>query len=279
MTIMTGFNRIARPNHQSKKEIFEIPDLTCDNAKRILSFIGYGTLSAPFWFIGLEEGLKSDDHEDLQHNLRSRGAWLQTMDLAEACLRLRDNRSPLNIESYKYAWTPTWWWMARVCRYLTCGPDSGTDEKAKNEAKKKTKNYVRHNLGRKNGQSFLTELSPIPARNLNEGAIWLNFFRGVEAKTDTLINQRLSHLRSLIAKHQPPFIFCYGAERDKFKALLPGREWKPVGDRSEISVLPNSIAVLMPFFGVGQLTDAEFNLVMEQVQTTTLAGTLPNFNV
>jgi hypothetical protein len=237
-------------------------DLTRDEAKRILRFVGYGNLSARFWFIGLEEGLSSEEKNDLQHNLKSRGTWSSVMDLAEACLTLRHNGKSVEIKNYPHLpKTPTWRWMAKVCLWLDARRFSATNDEAND--------YVRRYLGRKNGQTFLTELSPIPSRNQSGGPLWLDFFRKAEEETDALIKERQGRLRSLIAEHQPPFIFCYGAERDtameQFKVLLPNRNWIRVGEKSQISVLPNSVAILMPFLGVGRLTRTEFAAVMDAV--------------
>ena len=49
--------------------------LSAEEARRILGFLGYGRLSAPVWFIGLEEGLSKQDSVDWAHNLRGRGTW------------------------------------------------------------------------------------------------------------------------------------------------------------------------------------------------------------
>ena len=61
--------------------------LSAEEARRILGFLGYGRLSAPVWFIGLEEGLSKQDSVDWAHNLRGRGTWDEVMDLDRAHLR------------------------------------------------------------------------------------------------------------------------------------------------------------------------------------------------
>src|ERR1700730_13328044 len=102
--------------------------LTRDEANRILEFIGYGSLNARFWFIGLEEGLSSKNPADLQDNLTARGTWPCIIDLAEACLQLRHNRNPIEIVNAPPPRTPTWPWMAKICLRLTDGPASLTKQ-------------------------------------------------------------------------------------------------------------------------------------------------------
>jgi hypothetical protein len=54
---------------------FSSANLSRKEVHRILGFLGYGRSSAPIWFIGLEEGLSSDQPADFSHNLQARGAW------------------------------------------------------------------------------------------------------------------------------------------------------------------------------------------------------------
>src|SRR4051794_15800073 len=57
-------------------------DLSCGEARRVLEFIGYGRLSAPFWFIGLEEGLGKQDDIDWVHNLKARARGMRSWTLS-----------------------------------------------------------------------------------------------------------------------------------------------------------------------------------------------------
>jgi len=56
-------------------------ELTSDQRDRILGFLGYGNLSAPVWFVGLEEGLGGADDEQAARSLQVRGAFAPAMDL------------------------------------------------------------------------------------------------------------------------------------------------------------------------------------------------------
>jgi hypothetical protein len=164
--------------------------LSAEEARRIIGFLGYGRLSAPVWFIGLEEGLSKQDSVDWAHNLRARGTWDDVMDLDRAHLLLHEGGAPMRV-SVKPPRTPTWRWMAKICRALA-GNSDWSDGQAAEE-------YVKRRLGRADpaiGETFLTELSPIPSKNVALNKEWLSFFQRVLPDCDRLIWQRSVKLRA-----------------------------------------------------------------------------------
>lgn len=70
-------------------------DLPPEEIQRIVGFLGYGRISAPVWFIGVEEGLGGVSSEEAVKNLKARGGFESTMDLYEACLKLQEAGQPI----------------------------------------------------------------------------------------------------------------------------------------------------------------------------------------
>ena len=236
-------------------------DLSRDEAHHILGFLGYGRLSAPFWFIGLEEGLSSLDPSDLAQNLKARGSWDEVMDLERALLSLRHEGRPIRI-TVKPPRTPTWRWMCRIVVEIAQKLGLG-DRPAARE-------YLRHRLGRSDpqlGETFLTELSPIPSKNTAQNQTWLRAFRGVATDCDQLIRARRERLRTLLQQHRPKFVFCYGAETERaestFRSVFSVQKWRSVGNKCKISQSGGQWIALMPFFGLGRLTNLEFEAVID----------------
>lgn len=238
-------------------------DLSAEEARRILQFLGYGRLPAPIWFIGLEEGLSEQNNVDRAHNLKARGAWDEVMDLERACLTLHEGGVPMRV-SVRPPRTPTWRYMAKISGALTGKPE-WSDPRAAEE-------YVRRRLGRADpgiGETFLTELSPIPSKNIAASREWLGFFKRTAPDCDRLIWQRLMKLRAIIEQNRPIFVFCYGAEKlehnAKFKSFFYARSWRKIGDKSELSEYGGCVNVLMPFFGNGRISNAECQTVVTEI--------------
>jgi hypothetical protein len=97
-------------------------NLSADEARRILGFLGYGRPSAPTWFIGLEEGLGDQDSLDHAYNLKARGTWEEVMDLERSDLLLHRKGEPMQ-DALRPPPTRTWRWMAKICRALAGSPD------------------------------------------------------------------------------------------------------------------------------------------------------------
>lgn len=131
------------------------PQMSAEELAKVINFLGYGSLSDSVWFIGIEEGLGEMGTGDANMNLKARGSFEETMDLYEAHRRLQRNENPIDIET-KPPSTQVWRWIAKIMRARKGNSDWGD----RNHAKE----YVQYSLGRRGGGTFLTELSPIPAR-------------------------------------------------------------------------------------------------------------------
>ena len=137
--------------------------LTQRHVENIVGFLGYGNPSNSVWFVGLEEGFGRSTDEDAVKNLQARGEFDKgIMDLYHAHhRRLRDKGGLINFD-IKPPSTQVWQWMAKIM--LAYRGKQWREQSA-------VKEYVRCCLGREGGDTFLTEMSPIPARS-NADQAW-----------------------------------------------------------------------------------------------------------
>ena len=216
-------------------------DLSTEEYETIASFLGYGNPSAGVWFIGIDEGLGQIDDKEARTNLKARAGFENTMDLRKAHLLLQRDRQTIDIELNPPP-TRAWRWMARIMRAHEGNAD-WNDPKLAEE-------FVRQRLGRMNGtlnkSTFLTELSPIPARGASDKK-WMLEFRHRVPDLDATLRIRKERLRELA--ESASLIFCYGngSNRAPQFADLLGTEWQSL--TSDISISRDSRRLLLPFFG------------------------------
>jgi hypothetical protein len=220
--------------------------LSQEEIDRVVSFIGYGRVDAPVWFIGLEEGLGEMSSADTLANLKVRGGFENVMDPRNAHhLRLSEGGSPINWDK-RPPKTQVWLYMAKIMRAFNNKEDSCSNLYA-------AKQYVQTRLGRSDtqiGQTFLTELSPIPAARGNDKQ-WIQFFRAIDPKFDQKIADRKKALQLLIKDNPESLLVCYGNKKQEFAELLDV-EWEMVAPR--IFKARGRRHLLLPFFGYGQMS-------------------------
>ena len=115
-----------------------------DQFERITAFVGYGNPDGRYWFVGMEEGLERGG--DLAREIQIRATWNAVEDVhatrASLGLGMRGQH-------------PTWRSMTRVALKL----DGSTDW----SDTATVRNYKETELARSDGQTFLTEVMPLPA--------------------------------------------------------------------------------------------------------------------
>ena len=218
--------------------------LSTEEIGRIVSFLGYGRLSAPVWFLGFEEDLGKMDSEDALRNLKGRGSFEDVMDLHEAHLRLWERGQPIDIEKNPPS-TQVWQFMAKIMR--AC--DRHDDWRDLNLAKK----YIRFKLGRRESDTFLTELSPIPAGDAKDTK-WMTMFKSLDPELDSKIKDRRRDLQRILKENAPPLVICYGITKADAFAELLNVNWRSVCTGVYASL--DSRRLLLPFFGNGQMGHA-----------------------
>jgi hypothetical protein len=242
----------------SKKPVAEIElRLSTDEISRIVGFLGYGRPSAPVWFIGIEEGLGLADSEEAVSNLKARTSFDPVMDLRQAHLRLREKGRVIDVEQKK-SFTQVWEWMGKFMR----AHHGNQDWKEIGPARE----YVRRSLGRFDGETFLTELSPVPEKRVKKSKTktFMELFKECDPTLDSKIKRRMRALQQALLESDPPLVVCYGMGRGlpkKFAELL-GVEW--LIHPADICRSPDSRRLLLPFFGQGQMKWQIVQVLLDQ---------------
>jgi hypothetical protein len=244
------------------------PDLSTEEIGRIVNFLGYGRPSAPVWFMGLEEGLGNMNPQDIYENLKSRAGFEGTMDLREAHMRLREQGRPIDIENQPPS-TQVWQWMAKIMLarqgYEDWSDLVSTKEDTRSRARKHiqscAKKYIQYQLGRSNGNTFLTELSPIPAAKTTDQS-FMSWFKENDTELEVKITRRRDELNRMLKANPQSLVICYGygngGDRAHEFAKFLEVEWQSVPGCPEVCRSSDSNRLLLPFFGNGQMSYAVF---------------------
>jgi len=234
-------------------------DLSPEEITGIVSFLGYGNPSARVWFIGLEEGFGESSDEEAHNNLKPRSRFESIMDLQEAHLHLNEKERPINIET-KQTFTQVWLYMAKIMLAINDRNEWSNNTTNRKMALEQAKDYVRFRLGRKDMDTFLTELSPIPKRRSND-VDWLSAFRHRDDNLDRKIENRTTQLKLLLRANNPPLVICYGNRATEFAELID-TNWHSITPK--ISRSANGNCLLLPFFGFGQMSHAVIRTLLEK---------------
>lgn len=208
--------------------------LTNDQWRRLLNWKGYGNPDGRFWFVGYEEAGAEDNQENSKENSIKSG-FPEIYDLRAAhaadTLGLVDDM------------IPTWTVMSRIVLRLEGVADWRETEPARA--------YQLNFLGRRDGQTFLTDLLPLrkksstgmPAWSRHRWHSWDDYFNEVWA-------ERCKSIKSLWDVHRPRYTFCYGTGwwRDRYKEMFSHEFEQHYSGRLEVARDRESIIVLTPFF-------------------------------
>ncbi|MEO6816048.1 MAG: hypothetical protein ABI177_05050 [Edaphobacter sp.] len=125
---------------------------------------------------------------------------------------------------------------------------------------KAAKDYVRYHLGRSNGDTFLTELSPIPTRRTADMS-WMSEIMQQDSNLGQKIEDRNTKLKELLKISSQDSIICYGKRANNFGELIDVT-WVPV--TQQISRSHNGKCLLLPFFGNGQMSHAVIGILLQR---------------
>ena len=196
-----------------------------------MKFRGYGNPKGPLWFLGIEEKLGKRPGRMKEFMMRT--SFHDVMDLGDAQALLgREVRN---------AKTPTWTWMSKFARSLL---QDSRDWKDLDKAK----DYRNRYLGRTGGDTFLTELFPIPARSTKKKDVpWPKLSRNEYEKQ--VLSGRKELLLKMLKRHRPRYVVAYA----KPKHLMELLERKLKAPRARIDkdisgyTLGNTRVVLISF--------------------------------
>jgi len=184
---------------------------------RIENFIGFGRPDAPVVFLGMEEGLRRD--ADLLVDLRARSTYEPFMDLGEAQTQLDGPGSYFGpIAITQKTWRPMCDLMLRR---------DGVQRPTLDERRR----YQADRLGRRDGDTLLTELLPYPHSD-SEQWLYAQFERYPTRRKfeKSLIPRRRDMLRKLFAEHPPQLIVAHGkANWPEYKEIFGELTWRKDG--------------------------------------------------
>jgi len=203
---------------------------TDDEVEHLLQFVGYGTLGADVWFIGMEEAGGGEA------SLRTRLQFDPVEDCADAHRLLgitKHHWGPKRIQ-------PTWGGMTRVMLALKGIPPTTEN----------VREYQASRLGRHDGCTLLAELMPIPKPHVSA---W-----GYEHLLPQFVNgdhyyrvvkpRRIAYLQQLLSAYAPRAVVCYGkAYWQDYRTLFP-RAMFTSHDQFEVAVIERTTVVLTGHF-------------------------------
>jgi hypothetical protein len=174
------------------KPSFMTNPLNDSELEYLLRFIGYGTLDADVWFLGMEEAGGGEE------NIRTRLNFRPVEDNAEAHKMLGVTHLHWGKRKIQRAWRGMCYIMLRL-----------EDQEPTRE---NTRTYQAEKLGRFGGNTLLTELMPIPKPKVKR---WdyeelIPQFASREEYYRVVKPRRIRNLRALLTEHRPKVVVCYG---------------------------------------------------------------------
>src|ERR1700722_20191915 len=217
--------------------------------ERFENFVGFGSPSASVVFIGMEEGIQRD--ADLIADLELRSTYEPYMDLAEAQAALGKPSGFFGADAKtQRTWRPMCHLMLR--REGVAQPT--LDQRVR---------YQADRLGRRDGDTLLTELLPYPHSDTGQ---WLyerfGRFATREAYNSEMLPRRVALLRRVLSGGAAELIVAYGKSHwGDFKSLIPTPvTWQPQSS-FEVARWDGKRAVLAPHFATAALnTDEDLNV-------------------
>mgnify|MGYP006303501765 CR=1 FL=1 len=158
----------------------------------LLSFIGYGNISAPIGFLGMEEA--GGGFENLQNRL--------TFDQVEDLYHGHKKLGILKYHEGSRYIQSTWRGMCLIILHLM-GREISRDE---------IRRFQAEELGRTHSNTFLLELMPLPKPSLDAWG-YSGFLPQFESKDDyyqQILPKRIQHIQSLISEQSPDIVIGYG---------------------------------------------------------------------
>jgi len=226
---------------------------------RLNAFVGYGSLQASIWFLGMEEGVNR--RFDFEESVRAR---IRTFRSPTIGLATGQRLLGLPLGAPRRL-SQVWLFMAKIALALNGDPEWHEPERVHR--------YVLDELGAPAGNTLLTELLPLPRKRDQQ---WPSMYSRWFPDSSTYENQtkpgRIQRLRCLMEAHRPRVVFAYGsrhwtAYEDAFTNTGGWQEF--AGPRAKMRAgklqASGGVAVLLPFLGNGQFSTGDVLAVRARV--------------
>ena len=179
-------------------------DDTIDNGVREMALrcYGYGRWSAPYWFIGPEQGQAPEENDDLVPRVK---AWRELgggelTDCREFHALIGEKRWHREQPKLQSTWRPL---LLLLMTFL--GKDTDRDTLRK---------YQRDEWGRLDGQTCVIELSGLAARNLT-----------VPRDRESFRRERVTVIRERMLQHSPELVVMYGMSETEHWTKIAGKQF------------------------------------------------------
>lgn len=196
----------------------------------LLNFIGYGTLDADVWFLGMEEAGGGEE------NIRTRLKFRPVEDNARAHKMLDVTKLHWGRRVIQRTWRGMCYIMLRL--------------EGKEPTRENIRTYQAEKLGRYGGNTLLTELMPIPKPKVRR---WdydelIPQFDSREDYYQTVKPRRIEYLRGLVEKHRPKVVIGYGKGFwSDYRQLFAGHDFSDE-DGFQTAVADETLVILTAHF-------------------------------
>jgi uncharacterized protein len=220
----------------------QAPPLLPEEIDKLVSFHGFGNPRGDFWFVGMEEQGEGTDLE-----LR----WRLSFEPVDDLMAVHHRWEQFNPDDRKFnaeRLIPTWATMSKIVLRLKGHSDWTRSEEVRR--------YQSERLGRLNGETFLTEILPLPARSRQDWTAQARFVTRDEYEAEVRPN-RIAMIRDLCRLHSPRYVFCYGAANWAYhKEIFNDVSFEPIVDgRAILGRTASSMIVLTQFFAYYLMTN------------------------
>lgn len=209
--------------------------------RRLQNFFGYGSLGAPVWFVGMEEGLghKTDIEKKLAIRFRAADGK-HTIDMRRDLIELTEHMKWFvpggSIQ-------PTWKYPIALYLYLKNGKEVFKEHIRAHQIE------VLGDIARK--VTTTVELMPLPSQKADEST-WLYKKYGIDGLSSrkdylaTYKKMRALKLRELIGKHKPRLIIFFSLGYRKDWEFVMGAEAKEVTPQFFSGETNGTVFCIMP---------------------------------
>ena len=195
--------------------------------ERALKFEGYGNKDADYWFLGMEEG--GGSIEQLRRRVRS-------FDPVEY---LHTSLEKIGLDT-KYLHVPTWRVMSKLI--MAMQGTLGWQETSS------AREYQAHKLGRKDGDTFLAELMPLPCPSIGEWP-YESIYPSKNEYYEEVRPVRIKWLHSELLGVHPCFVICYGKGNWRYyEEIFSDVDFTPeLNEKIRVGHRGDSTILLIPF--------------------------------
>ena len=177
------------------------------------TFFGSGSLSADYWFIGMEEG----GGGSLDEVSRRLAVWdSHGKPVLEDVCRFHKELGMPEFFHEPVKLQRTW---AQLCRVFLSSQGRPNNIEA-------VRQFQKDHLGRENDSTCLLELLPLPSPGTNRWFYpqWseIDFLQTREEYEKKMIPLRISKLRECIGIYKPKFVVCYGVGYSDYWGEIAG---------------------------------------------------------